>query len=172
MSLSGPSLVSSTKFPVTLSCLTIAAFVAFTTPAAGQHIESYGVFMGLNFPFSLDQGLQKDPRYYPRLTLRSTPVGINYGYDRVGHGFLITPSYLRIGQKYIIRNTAGGDVGERNIDMDYISIPAALKLHLNDLAFFRLSVVAALNVDYLISGKETITHSASKLKYPDRKSVV
>src|SRR5690349_10660877 len=44
----------------------------------GQHIESYGVFAGLNFPFTIDQGLQQDPRYYGRLTLRATPVGFCY----------------------------------------------------------------------------------------------
>jgi hypothetical protein len=120
----------------------------------------------MNFPFTIDQGLQQDPRYYGKLTLRATPVGISYGYDRVGHGFVITPSYLKIGQKYIIRNTVGGDVGFRDIKMDYLSVPIALKIHLNDLAFFRLSAVAALNFDYLINGQEVISHSAAKLIYP------
>ncbi len=40
-----------------------------------QHIESYGVFGGINFPFTIDQGLQKDPRYFGRFTLRGTPIG-------------------------------------------------------------------------------------------------
>lgn len=133
---------------------------------SAQHIESYGVFAGLNFPFTIDQGLGKDPRFYGKLTLRASPVGFNYGYDRVGHGFLITPSYIQIGQKYTIRNTAGGDVGTRDIKMNYLSVPVALKLHVNDLAFFRLSLVAALNFDYLIKGQETITHTAAKLDYP------
>jgi len=131
-----------------------------------QHIESYGVFMGMNFPFTIDQGLQKDTRYYGKFTLRATPVGVSYGYDKVGHGFVITPSLVKIGQKYLIKNTQGGEVGERNIQMDYLSIPVALKLHLNDLAFFRLSVVASLNFDYLLNGRETITHDPSKLRYP------
>lgn len=131
-----------------------------------QHIESYGVFMGLNFPFTIDQGLQKDTRYYGKFTLRATPVGVSYGYDKVGHGFVVTPAFVKIGQKYIIRNTAGGEVGERDIQMDYLTVPVALKLHLNDLAFFRLSVVASLSFDYLLNGRETVSHSAAKLKYP------
>lgn len=134
--------------------------------AHAQHIESYGVFMGLNFPFSIDKGLQKDTRYLGKFTLRATPVGFSYGYDRVGHGFVITPSLTKIGQKYIIMNTAGGTVGERDIQMDYLSVPVALKLHLNDLAFFRLSAVASVNFDYLIKGQETVTHISSKLRYP------
>ncbi len=131
-----------------------------------QHIESYGIFMGMNFPFSIDKGLQKDTRYLGKFTLRATPVGFSYGYDRVGHGFVITPSLTKIGQKYIIMNTAGGTVGERDIQMDYLSIPVALKLHLNDLAFFRLSAVASVHFDYLVKGQETITHISSKLRYP------
>jgi hypothetical protein len=122
--------------------------------------------MGMNFPFTIDQGLRKDTRYFGRLTLRATPVGFSYGYDRVGHGFVITPSLVKVGQKYSIQNTQGGEVGVRDIQMDYLSIPVALKLHLNDLAFFRLSVVAAVNFDYLLSGKEVITHEPSKQRYP------
>jgi hypothetical protein len=153
---------------VRIFCLSliVAAFHLGPTDAKAQHIESWGVFAGMNFPFTIDQGLRNDPRYYGKLTLRATPVGVAYGYDRVGHGFVITPSYLKIGQKYIIRNTTGGDVGTRDIKMDYISVPIALKLHLNDLSFFRLSVVASINFDYLINGQEIVTHSASKLNYP------
>jgi hypothetical protein len=163
---SGPFHTSLARLQILVCGAVFAAFLSKSTPVAGQHIESYGVFMGMNFPFTIDQGLNKDPRFYPKLTLRATPVGFSYGYDRVGHGFVITPQYLKIGQKYIIRNTVGGDVGFRDIQMDYISVPVALKLHLNNLAFFRLSVIAALNFDYLVSGQEIISHSASKLKYP------
>lgn len=131
-----------------------------------QHIESYGVFVGMNFPFTIDQGLQKDPRYYGRFTLRGTPIGVSYGYDKIGHGFVVTPSLVKIGQKYSIKNTQGGDIGVRDINMNYLSVPVALKLHLNDLAFFRLSAVAAINFDYLLSAKETITHESGKVKYP------
>ncbi len=144
----------------------IVCFLVAAQICEAQHIESYGVFMGMNFPFTIDQGLNKDTRYYPKFTLRATPVGLSYGYDKVGHGFVVTPSLTKIGQKYIIHNTQGGEVGERDIQMDYLSVPVALKIHLNDLAFFRLSVVASVNFDYLLSGKELITHEAAKLKYP------
>lgn len=148
------------------SLVPILLFYLSSHDARAQHIESYGFFMGLNFPFSIDQGLQKDTRYMAKFTLRGTPVGFSYGYDKVGHGFVITPSLTKIGQKYIIINTQGGSVGERDIQMDYLSVPVALKLHLNDLSFFRLSAVASVNFDYLLKGQETITHIASKLRYP------
>jgi hypothetical protein len=139
----------------------------FTTSlCAAQNIESFGVFGGFNIPFTIDQGLKKDLRYYGKFTLRGTPFGFNYGYDKSGYGFVITPQFLQIGQKYTIHNTSGGEVGIRNIKMNFISLPVALKIHINDIAFFRLSMVAALNFQYLFQGQETVTLSASKLKYP------
>ncbi len=149
-----------------IRALFILSFLLIVRCAQGQHIESFGVFMGMNFPFTIDQGLQKDTRFYGKFTLRATPVGFSYGYDKVGHGFVVTPALTKIGQKYVIRNIQGGEVGERDINMNYLSVPVALKIHLNDLAFFRLSIVACGSVDYLLSGTETFTHSAAKLRYP------
>ncbi len=131
-----------------------------------QNIESFGVFGGFNVPITFDDGLNKDSRYEGKVTFRATPVGFTYGYDHVGFGFVLTPSLTKIGQKFLIKNTVGGDVGTRDVQMDYFSLPVALKLHLNDLSFFRLSAVAALNFTYLINGRETISYSASKQKYP------
>lgn len=132
----------------------------------GQNVEAFGVFGGFNFPITLDEGLQNDNRYYGKFTIRSTPIGFSYGYDKVGYGYLISPNYTRIGQNFVIKNSAGGEIGTREVLMDYFSVPVALKLHINDMAFFRLSAVAALNFNYLISGTETFTHSAGKIRYP------
>ncbi|NOS55386.1 MAG: outer membrane beta-barrel protein, partial [Cyclobacteriaceae bacterium] len=74
--------------------------------------------------------------------------------------------YLQVGQQFSIRNSIAGEIGTRDIQMDYISLPIALKLHVNDLAFFRLSAVLGLNVNYLLNGRETISHAASKVTYP------
>lgn len=147
--------------------IVIATFLTVVwANSLGQNIESFGFFAGLNAPITIDEGLQKDPRYFGEFTIRGTPIGFAYGYDRVGHGFVITPQYLQIGQKYSIKNTINGEIGTREIQMNYISLPVALKIHINDLAFFRLSGIAALNFNYLLSGKEIISHSASKVKYP------
>jgi hypothetical protein len=139
--------------------------------AVGQNVESFGLFGGLNAPFTLDQGFQKDPRFLGKLTVRGTPFGFNYGMDYLGYGFLISPSYLQIGQKFIVQNTSGGHAGVRDVNMNYFSVPVTLKLHINDIAFFRLSLVAALNFNYLIEGKETMSYVSSKLKYPPKVSV-
>jgi hypothetical protein len=143
--------------------------------ASAQNVEAFGIFGGFNFPFTVDQGLSKDPRFYGKLTIRSTPVGFSYGYDRVGHGILLTPNYTRTGQKFIIKNTTGGEVGTRDVQMNYFSVPVALKLHINDMSFFRLSLVAAIAPSFLMQGQETYTISSpgqsTKLKYPPGVSV-
>ncbi|MBK8290978.1 MAG: hypothetical protein IPK96_08520 [Flammeovirgaceae bacterium] len=41
--------------------------------ASAQNVEAFGIFGGFNFPFTVDQGLSKDPRFYGKLTIRSTP---------------------------------------------------------------------------------------------------
>ncbi len=131
-----------------------------------QNVESFGFFGGFNFPITMDEGLQRDSRFSGRFTIKATPIGFSYGYDKVGYGYLISPSYTRIGQSFNIVNTAGGEIGTRELLMDYVSVPVAFKLHINDMAFFRLSALAAINFNYLISGSENFTHSAGKLKYP------
>jgi hypothetical protein len=144
--------------------------MAISLVAFSQEVESFGVFGGFNIPFTVDQGLRNDHRFYGKFTLRGTPVGISYAYDKVGYGYMISPEYVQIGQKFTIVNYLGGNVGTRDVQMNYLSLPVALKLHLNDIAFFRLSIVAALNFSYLLHGQETFTinavSSARKLTYP------
>ncbi len=152
----------------------VFAVAIFLLPAGlvwSQTVESFGLIVGLNSPITIDEGLQKDPRYFGQFTLRASPIGFSYGIDKLGYGYLITPSFLQIGQKYNIKNTIGGEIGTRDIQMDYISVPIALKLHINDLAFFRLSAVAALNFNYLISGKEIVSFSSAKVRFPSGVSV-
>ena len=136
-----------------------------------QNTESYGVYVGLNIPFTVDQGLYKDPRFVPKGVVRGTPIGFYYGYDKSGYGFALTPAYIRLGQTYKIKNTTGGDVGFRYVHTNYFTVPIALKIHINDLSFFRLSLVASLSPSLLLKGQETISHDASKLKYPSGVSV-
>ncbi|MBL7863511.1 MAG: outer membrane beta-barrel protein [Cyclobacteriaceae bacterium] len=137
-----------------------------TQQLSAQNVESFGVFGGISVPITIDQGLESDPRFVSKFAINGTPFGFHYGYDKPGLGFVISPSYLSVGQNYIIKNTTGGDVGSRNINMNYFSLPLALKFHLNSMAFFRLSMVAALDFCFLIDGTETFTHVASKLRYP------
>ncbi len=145
--------------------------VAFFGRLNAQTIESFGVFGGFNIPITIDKGLDKDLRFQSKFSIRGTPVGFHYGYDRPGFGYVISPSYLTIGQNYTVLNSTGGDVGTRDITMNYFSLPLALKFHVNDLSFFRLSVVAAVDFCFLLDGKETFNWELSKLKYPTGVSV-
>ncbi len=138
---------------------------------SSQNTESFGVFGGFNIPITIDKGLEKDPRFHSKFLIRGTPIGFQYGYDKPGFGYLISLSYLKIGQTYTIVNSTGGDVGTRDITMSYFSLPIAFKFHLNDLSFFRLSAIAAADFCFLLDGKETMTHQASKLRYPPGVSV-
>lgn len=158
-----------------MKALFTGLIILVSIQASAQDVEAFGIFGGFNFPFTADQGLQKDPRYYGKFTIRATPVGFAYGYDRVGHGILLTPSYVQVGQKFIIKNTTGGSVGTRDVQMNYFSVPVALKLHVNDMSFFRLSMIAAVTPSFLFKGQETMTinspNQSTKLKYPPGVSV-
>ncbi len=142
------------------------ALVLCNSHTNAQNVKAFGIYGGFNFPITLDEGLSKDLRYFGQLTFRATPIGFSYGYDKVGFGYVLTPCYLQVGQQFSIKNSIGGDIGTRDIQMDYISLPVALKLHVNDMAFFRMSAVLGLNINYLLNGRETITHAASKVIYP------
>lgn len=134
--------------------------------AFSQHVESFGIFGGINIPVTIDQGLRNDPRYVQKFTVRSSPFGFHYGYDGDGYGIIIAPQYLRTGQSFFIRNTVGGEVGSREVLMDFVSLPVAVKVHLADLSFLRVSLVAGVNLQYLVNGRELISHEAAKLRFP------
>lgn len=132
----------------------------------GQNIVTYGLFVGGAIPFTIDGGINKDPRYSPRYDAKFSPIGFHYGVDYEGYGFMISPSLLKTGQNFNVINTVGGEEGTRKIDMLYLNVPLSLKLHIIDLSFFRLSFVASGSFAYLIDGKETISHGYSKLRFP------
>jgi hypothetical protein len=142
------------------------ALVLCNSHTNAQNVKAFGIYGGFNFPITLDEGLSKDLRYFGQLTFRATPIGFSYGYDKVGFGYVLTPCYLQVGQQFSIKNSIGVDIGTRDILMYYICTPVALKLHVNDMAFFRMSAVLGLNINYLLNGRETITHAASKVIYP------
>lgn len=155
----------------TRSSLLGTCLALLTLPLFAQNVESFGVFGGFNVPITIDQGLSNDPRFIQKFEIRGTPVGVYYGYDRPGLGYFVSPNYLTVGQTYIITNTTGGHVGTRDINLNYLSVPVGLKFHLNSMAFARLSLVAALDFSFLLSGQETLTHISSKLRYPAGVSV-
>lgn len=139
--------------------------IVFWSSAQPRHV-SLGVFTGLTAPYTWDEGIYSDSRYKARYEVKFSPVGIAYGIDYEGFGFMVSPSLITIGQNYNVINTVGGHEGVRKITMKYLHIPLTLKLHVIDLAFFKVSLVAGAGVGYLLNGRETVSHQAAKYRFP------
>lgn len=150
------------KVAIFLSSLLVAGMQA--SPA--QEVHSLGIFTGFTAPYTWDEGILKDPRYREKYRVKFAPFGIHYGIDFEGYGFTFDPVIFQAGQSFNVINVAGGDVGERKINLTYMKVPMGFKLHMIDLHFFKVSFIAAAGVSYLVAGKETISHSAAILKFP------
>jgi hypothetical protein len=121
----------------------------------------------LTIPLTIDQGINKDPRYQTRYDIKWAPIGVNFGIDFDGYGFLTNPSVATIGQNFYVANTVGGQVGKRKINLTYLQLPIGMKLRLIDLSFFRISLAGSVGASILLKGNETISHESSKLWFPD-----
>jgi hypothetical protein len=127
---------------------------------------SLGIFTGITAPYTWDEGINNDSRYQGRYEVKFAPIGIAYGVDYQGFGFVVSPSLITIGQNFHVINSVGGHEGTRKINLKYLEFPIALKLHVIDLSFFKVSLVAGAGVGYLIDGKETISHRNAKYRFP------
>jgi hypothetical protein len=152
-------------FKTRLLLTTILSAVVSWSLAQSRQI-SLGIFTGLTVPFTLDEGVNKDSRYLARYEVKAAPIGIAYGVDYQGYGFVINPSLIRIGQNYHVINTVGGQEGLREINMEYLNIPIGLKLHVIDMSFFKVSLIGGISAAFLLNGKETITHEGAKFRFP------
>ncbi|SKC82534.1 outer membrane beta-barrel protein [Ohtaekwangia koreensis] len=138
----------------------------FSFSQAQTHTLSVGIGTGMTSSYTMDEGINKDPRYKDRYDIKFAPISLNYGIDYEGYGFFVNPGIINIGQNFYVTNTVGGQQGLRKINQQYINIPVAFKLHVIDLAFFKLSLVAGGSFAYLLKGKETVSHSVTKLNFP------
>ena len=127
---------------------------------------SLGVYTGLTSTFTLDDGISSDPRYGAAYGVKFAPIGLNFGMDYEGFGFVISPGLVNVGQDFYVVNTAGGHDGKREINLNYLNIPAGFKIHIIRLSFFKVSGVISLSAAYLLDGEESISHAATKLKFP------
>jgi hypothetical protein len=139
---------------------------AFTVSRSQPNQISLGVFTGITSPYTFDSGINSDSRYEQRYQVKLAPIGISYGVDYQGYGFVVTPALINIGQDMNIVNSVGGYEGTRKIRMKYLEVPVGLKVHVIDLAFFKVSVLAGIAAGYLLKGTETITHKYAKFRFP------
>lgn len=131
-----------------------------------QFSVSVGVYTGLTSAYTSDKGIDKDPRYQGRYEAKFAPIGVNIGVDYERFGLIFGPGIINVGQNFYITNTSGGQEGLRKIDLQYLNLPIALKVHLFDLSFFKVSAIAAIAPALLLKGKEEISHHDSKLPFP------
>ncbi|HMG91162.1 MAG TPA: outer membrane beta-barrel protein [Chryseolinea sp.] len=133
---------------------------------AQEFSMSLGVFTGLTSTFTLDDGISNDPRYGAAYGVKFAPIGMNFGMDYEGFGFVLSPGIVNIGQNFYVVNTNGGQDGKREINLQYLNIPAGFKIHIIKLSFFKVSGVVSLSAAYLLDGEEKVSHTATKLKFP------
>lgn len=148
-----------------LSIFILALFSVFFSHAQTRTL-SLGIGTGITSSYTWDDGISKDPRYKDRYDIKFAPISLNYGLDFEGYGFFINPGIVNIGQNFYVTNTVGGQQGLRKISLSYINMPVAFKLHIIDLAFFKLSLTAGGSFAYLMKGKETVSHEEMKLAFP------
>ncbi|MDL5050964.1 outer membrane beta-barrel protein [Oscillatoria amoena NRMC-F 0135] len=144
----------------------VLGMLFFSVPSLhAQEVHSMGFFTGITVPYTWDEGIQKDPRYREKYRVRFAPFGFHYGIDYQGYGFTFDPSVFNTGQYFNVVNVAGGQVGERKIDLTYIHVPFGFKLHMIDLGFFKVSFVASMSGAFMLTGQESISHSDAILKF-------
>jgi hypothetical protein len=141
-------------------------FVCVSTTWAQQVSVGLGVFTGLTSSFTLDDGITADPRYTTRYEVNFAPVGIYLGIDYEGFGIGVSPGLVNLGQTFYVVNTVGGQDGRRTLDLQYLQIPVAFKVHVISLSFFRVSALASVAPAFLLRGREVVGHTASKLIFP------
>ena len=150
-----------------LRCLlSLLFFILAGCVFAQQHSIGVGVFSGFTVPYSLDKGMDLDSRYSARYSLKGAPIGVSLSKDLEHFGFLLTPGIITIGQDYNVVNTEGGHNGRRERDSRFFSIPFALKVHLIDLDFFRVSALATVSAAFLFDVTDRISHDLTKLNFP------
>ena len=81
--------------------------------------------------------INKDPRYQGRYEAKFAPIGVNIGLDYEGFGLIFGPGIINVGQNFYVTNTSGGQEGLRKIDLQYLNVPIALKVHLINLSFLK-----------------------------------
>lgn len=141
-------------------------FVAFTALYSQPNQISLGVFTGITSPYTFDSGINRDSRYEQRYQVKLAPIGISYGVDYQGYGFVVSPGLINIGQDMNMVNSVGGYEGTRRINMKYLEVPIGFKFHVIDLAFFKVSLLAGFGAGVLLKGTETITHNYAKFRFP------
>lgn len=141
-------------------------FLSTLSAFSQQHSMAVGLFTGITVPYTFDQGINSDSRYKEKYTAKFAPIGFAYSMDYEGFGFITTPGLITLGQNYHIVNTVGGQNGKRSINLRYVNVPIALKIHIIDLSFFKVSGMVSFGGAFLLDASDKISHIDAKLRFP------
>jgi hypothetical protein len=145
-----------------------AFFLALSVSSMAQQFSmALGIYTGMTVPYTYSQGVNSDPRYQERYTAKFAPLGVMFSVDYSGYGVMTNPGLITLGTNYSIVNTDGGHDGRRIINLTYLQVPLAFKLHIIDLSFFRVSGVVSFAPAILLDASDKITHTSTKLIFPE-----
>jgi len=131
-----------------------------------QYSVALGLYGGITVPYTLDGGMDTDSRYKSNYTVKAQPIGLIFSMDYENIGFQLSPGIFTIGQNYYVVNSSGGQDGERKLDLHYAMLPIALKVHLIDMSFFRVSALASATPAFLYGASDHLHHNYTKLRFP------
>lgn len=127
---------------------------------------SIGLHTGIMTTATIDNGIQRDPRYRQHYGVKFAPIGASLSVNYEYVGFTISPSLINVGQDAYALNVYDGDIGDRRYNLHYLNVPIGFKVHIVNLAFLKISGIASLSGAYLLDGSEKISHSADIMDFP------
>lgn len=147
--------------------LIIGCLLLLGHAAAGQQFSmSLGLHTGIMSTATLDNGIDRDPRYRQYYGVKFAPIGANFSVNYEYFGFVVSPTLINVGQNAYVLNNSDGDIGDRNYNLKYLNVPIGFKVHIVNLAFLKISGVASLSAAYLLDGTETVSHGEAIMDFP------
>lgn len=144
--------------------LAVLFFAALATMGQGLHV---GLTTGINSTIILDNGLSEDPRYNSTITMASSPIGINVGYDLTPSFGLTLESILSNQEMiYEIVDVAEQIKGGQEIDLQYIHLPLMLRFLNNSDAKARFNFSIGPQMSLLTAAVESYYVEAGDYKIP------
>jgi len=130
----------------------------------GLHV---GLTTGINSTILLDNGLSEDPRYNSKLTMATSPIGVNVGYDLTPSFGLSLESILSNQELiYEIVDIADQIKGGQEIDLQYVHLPLLLNFMNSGDAAARFNFSIGPQVSLLTAAVESYYVEAGDYKMP------
>ncbi len=134
----------------------------------GLHV---GLTTGINSTILLENGFSEDPRYNSKMTLSTSPIGVNVGYDLTPSFGLSLESILANQEMfYEIVDIADQIKGGQEIDLQYIHLPLLLNFMNGGDAAARFNFSIGPQLSLLTAAVESYYVEAGDYKIPANSS--